>query len=153
MHFSIVELKDLSSLICVLRLLICPCHLSCPAVLPASLGCGAERCCKVSMAALKGTTDLILRAELCQGCTSCFCLTQTVHCHHFVKTYHVTWPFSPPHQTQHIQKLCLTLHALQKSTSMEELLRLFSSEDIIEEVILKDKSILKHCVMQNKMNV
>lgn len=37
---------------------------SCPGVLPASLGHGAETSCKVSRAVLKGTTDLVLRAEL-----------------------------------------------------------------------------------------
>ena len=64
MLFKILELGDLSALICVQRLLICPCHLFCPAVLPASLRRGAERSCEVSMAVLKGTTDLVLRAEL-----------------------------------------------------------------------------------------
>lgn len=115
MHFSALELGDLSVLICVWRLLICPRHLSCPAFLPASLGRGAERHCEVSMAVLKGTTDLVLRAELSpvRDLLPVLLNTTSPLPPLFVKTHLMTWPFSPPHQIQHIQKLCLTLHALR----------------------------------------
>ncbi len=117
MHFSVLELGNLSVLICVWRLLICPRHLSCPAVLPASLWRGVERCCEVSMAVLKGTTDLVLRAELSpvRDILPVLLNTNSPLPPLCVKTHLMTWPFSPPHQIQHIQKLCLTLHALREN--------------------------------------
>lgn len=138
-HFSILELGDLSAFVCVLRLLICPRHLSCPAVLPASLRHGAERCCKVSMAALKRNHWPCSESwtESCQERTSYFCLRLSAATTLWLILWHGLFHLQIRYSTY---RSLISNALIEKSNSPEKLLRILSLEEIIEEVMLKNKS-------------
>lgn len=68
----------------------------------------------------------------------------------YVMTHLMTWPFSPPHLIQHIQKLFLAFG--QKSNSPGELLRLFSPQEITHTFILKTSPNFKHSTRRSELN-
>lgn len=92
MHFSVLNLRDVSDLICGLTLLICP-----PSPFPSSGPACQSEDTPLTLLSLCGCAQRNRWPysesvpDSCQGYTSCFCLTQAVHCHH--QTLHLPRPF------------------------------------------------------------
>lgn len=88
MHFSVLQLGDLLALMCVKIV-----DLSSSLLLSSNPACQPWTTCWVELHSLHGHAQrnnwpcCESWAESCQGCTSCFCLRQTVHCHHYMSGF------------------------------------------------------------------
>lgn len=137
-HFSALDLRELKTHVCW-HCWFGPCHLSCPAVLPASLRLAADA---VEFLWLCSKEPLALFQELSwllSGIYFLFLLYPSSPPPPQASSSDMPpLPLQPSHQTQHTQKLCLTLHALKTiADSPEDLLRLLSFKEFTEEVILR----------------